>query len=507
MPKETLKKISAQTALMARPPIVVVMGHVDHGKTTLLDYIRKANIAAREAGGITQATAAYEIEHRPAGAAANDPARKITFIDTPGHEAFTAMRSRGAQAADIAVLVVAADEGVKPQTKEAIRIIEESKTPYIVAINKVDKTGGSVEKAVNDLMAAGVMLEGYGGQVSYHAVSAKTGVGVNDLLDLVILAADMENLTYDPSAPAEGFVLEAKRDPKRGIEATVIVKNGTLRRGDAVHTPSVMGKVKILEDFLGKTAAELAPSAPAIIIGFEKIPRVGEVFDADGNGGHSGGASAAPSGKGHPAAAAGKLGRSKPNTLNLILKASDAGSLEALSVVLRGVKETGGRELNIIEEGVGDITDGDVRHAIATQATIVGFKNRVEKGARVLADAQSVTVITSEIVYDLADTIAEYLGSGASGAAEGELEVLAVFNQEKFQKQLVGGRVTSGTFRPKAAFDIVRGASGAAVGHGKVLGMREKKSEIFQADKGKEIGVLVDSQTLVQVGDKLSIKK
>ncbi len=255
MQKETLKNIPIKTALKARPPIVVVMGHVDHGKTTLLDYIRKANIAAREAGGITQATAAYEIEHRSSGAPAAEPARKITFIDTPGHEAFTAMRSRGAQVADLAILVVAADEGVKPQTKEAIEIIENSKTPFIVAINKVDKTGGNLDKARNDLMAAGVLLEGYGGQVSYHAVSAKTGEGVDELLDLILLAADIENLTYDPSLAASGFVLEAKRDPKRGIEATVIVKNGTLTRGDTIATHTASGKVKILEDFLGKTVA------------------------------------------------------------------------------------------------------------------------------------------------------------------------------------------------------------------------------------------------------------
>jgi translation initiation factor IF-2 len=470
------------------------MGHVDHGKTTLLDYIRKANIAAREAGGITQATAAYEIEHAD---------RKITFIDTPGHEAFTAMRSRGAQVADLAILVIAADEGVKPQTKEAIQIILDAKTPFIVAINKVDKTGGNLDKARNDLMAAGVLLEGYGGQVSYCAVSAKTGEGVDGLLDLILLAADVEDLTYDATAPASGFILEAKRDPKRGIEAAVIVKNGTLSRGDAVHTRSAFGKVKILENFLGKTVSELEPSAPAIIIGFEKIPQVGEEF-AVGELTLTQGAT--------PALAVAKtvnqIAKSKPDTLNLILKAGDAGSLEALSVVLRGIDQKGGKEINIVEEGVGDITDGDIRHAIATKATIIGFKNRVEKGAKVLADAQTVTVITSEIVYDLATAVEEYFSGARGPAAAGELEVLALFNQEKPQKQLVGGRVTNGTFRPKTSFDIVRGVVGSApVGHGKVLSLRETKSEIFQAEKGKEIGVLLDAQTIVQVGDKLVIRK
>jgi translation initiation factor IF-2 len=494
MPKETLKNIAIKTEVKTRPPIVVVMGHVDHGKTTLLDYIRKANIAAREAGGITQATAAYEIVHAD---------RKITFIDTPGHEAFTAMRSRGAKVADLAILVVAADEGVKPQTKEAIQIILDAKTPFIVAINKVDKTGGNLDKARNDLMAAGVLLEGYGGQVSYHAVSAKTGEGIPDLLDLILLAADIEDLTYDASAQASGFVLEAKRDPKRGIEATVIIKNGTLTRGDGVRTQTASGKVKILENFLGKTVNELVPSAPAIIIGFENIPKVGEEF-AVGELAEA----AAAKGAGPAAKPANQISKSKPNTLNLILKAGDAGSLEALSVVLRGIDQKGGKEINIVEEGVGDITDGDIRHAIATKATIIGFKNRVEKGAKVLADAQTVTVITSEIVYDLKTAVEEYFSGARGPAGEGELEVLALFNQEKPQKQLVGGRVTSGTFRGKASFDIVRGHVGSTpVGNGKILGLREKKSEIFQADKGKEIGVLVDSQTIVQVGDKLLIRK
>ena len=399
--KRNTQKYFDKSRVKTRPPIVVVMGHVDHGKTTLLDYIRKANIAAREAGGITQATAAYEIVHAD---------RKITFIDTPGHEAFTAMRSRGAQVADLAILVVAADEGVKPQTKEAIKIIVDAKTPFIVAINKVDKTGGNLDKARNDLMAAGVMLEGYGGQVSYCAVSAKTGEGVDELLDLVLLAADVEELTYDASAPASGFVLEAKRDPKRGIEATVIVKNGTLSRGDAVHTPSASGKVKILEDFLGKTVPRSSRPRRRSSSALKRSRRWARNLRWASWRKSAGGAAAFGAGvSGAAVKAANQIAKSKPNTLNLILKAGDAGSLEALSVVLRGIDQKGGKEINIVEEGVGDITDGDIRHAMATQATIIGFKNRVEKGAKVLADAQTVTVITSEIVYDLSTAVEEYL--------------------------------------------------------------------------------------------------
>ena len=477
---------------MQRPPIVVVMGHVDHGKTTLLDYIRKANIAAREAGGITQATAAYEIAHG---------GRKITFIDTPGHEAFSAMRSRGAQVADLAILVVAADEGVKPQTKEAIKIIEESKTPFIVAMNKIDKTGGNLDKARNDLMAAGVLLEGFGGNVSYHGISAKTGEGIDELLDLVLLAADLENLTYDPSAAASGFILEASRDPQRGIEASVIVKNGVLRRGDVITTPTASGKVKILENFLGKMAQELEPSSPALVIGFEKIPMVGEAFKTGDDADPKVAAMAAGTGPR-------RFAQPKANALNLILKAGDAGSLEALSTVLHGVDRKGGKELNIIEEGVGDITDGDVRHAQATQAAIIGFKNRVEKGAKMLADAQEIIVITSEIVYDLADAVEEFFTGSRGPAVAGELEVLALFNQEKKEKQLVGGRVGHGTFRDKAAFDLVRGPLGTApIAQGRVLGLRERKDEITSAETGKEIGVLIECSVDVAVGDHLVIRK
>jgi translation initiation factor IF-2 len=515
MANKIAKTIAIASSVRQRPPIVVVMGHVDHGKTTLLDYIRKANIAGREAGGITQAVGAYEIEHTSTGSSEK---RKITFIDTPGHEAFGAMRSRGAEVADLAILVIAADEGVKPQTKEAIKTIEASKTPFIVAINKIDKTGGNLDKARNDLMAAGVLLEGYGGQVSSIGVSAKTGAGVDELLDLVLLSADLEGLTYDASAPASGYVLEAKRDPQRGIEATVIVKNGTLHRGDMIRTATVAGKVKILENFLGKTVSELEPSAPALIIGFDDIPKVGEAFmirelgdEAPAGSGATGTSAAA--GKGNHGGqnqnhVASHLAKSKPNTLNLILKASDAGSLEALSSVLRSTDQKGGKEINIIEEGIGDITDGDIRHAMATKATVIGFKNRVAGGAKTLADAQSVLVITSDIVYDLTTAVEEFFTGKRGPAASGELEVLALFNQEKLPKQLIGGRVTNGMFYGKGSFDVVRGPLGTTpLGNGKIIGLREKKTAITQAEKGKEIGVYVDAAVKLEIGDRLVVRK
>ena len=504
---------STSSGLRPRPPIVVVVGHVDHGKTTLLDYIRKTSVAAKEAGSITQAVGAYEIVHTQTNAdemrinadkiSANQrsnqresaPAegRKITFIDTPGHEAFSKMRSRGAEVADLAILVVAADEGVKPQTKEAIDILNAAKTPFVVAVNKIDKTGGDTQKAANDLANAGVLLEGRGGQVSFHGISAKTGEGVDELLDLVLLATDLENLTYDPAAPASGYVIEVHHDWRRGTEVAVIIKDGILKKNSEIYTKTTKGKVRILEDFLGNAAEELAPSAPALIIGFEKPPQAGEVFSVEPPEISAVLATA-------PAAARTAVGLKGENPkLNLILKATDAGSLEALSVVIRSLG-TDDKPLQIISESVGDITDGDVKSAIATGSAIIGFKNKADKAAGNLAQAQEIKIITSDIIYDLEKAVKEFLATLGRPAILGELEVLAVFNQEKLDKQLVGGRVTSGVIRNKATFEI----SGAL---GRILSMREKKSELTQAEQGKEIGLFVNFGSPIKVGDKLVIRK
>jgi translation initiation factor IF-2 len=477
--------------LKPRPPIVVVMGHVDHGKTTLLDRIRKTNIAAREAGGITQSIGAYEIEHN---------GKKITFIDTPGHEAFIKMRARGAKIADLAILVVAADEGVKPQTQESIKILQETKTPYLVAITKTDKPNADIERTKQELTAAGVLLEGYGGKISYEAVSAKTGDKINELLDLLLLAAELENLTYDPQKPAAGYILEARLDPRRGMEASVIVKDGILRQGQPIATPSGKGKIKILENFLGKAVKELAPSAPGLVLGWEELPQVGEEFI-------TGEAANIDLAKRPPVALRTKepspteVVEVKEEGQNIILKAVDAGSLEALAGIIRAMAAE--KPLKIVSQSIGDVTDGDVKFAIAAGSKIIAFKSRVDKSARTLAENNKVKIIASGIIYELVKAVEELLTQKEAEVA-GELEVLAVFNQNKPERQLIGGRVTRGAIKNKAAFEILRDR--ATLGKGKILNLQSMKKDVTEVEAGKEAGLLVNSQILIQVGDKLIIK-
>lgn len=486
MQDEHSKRIPVSNApgLMPRPPVVVVMGHVDHGKTTLLDYVRKANVAEREAGGITQTVGAYEIVH--AG-------KKITFIDTPGHKAFTSMRTRGAHVADLAILVVAADEGVRPQTEEVITIIKASETPFVVAMTKIDKPNANIEKVKNDLLAAGVLLEGYGGDISYEPISAKSGVGVDKLLDLILLAAELENLTYDPGTRASGYVLEVQQNPKRGAEAVVIVKNGTLRRGGTIHTPSAQGKVRMLDDFLGKPASELSPSSPAIIVGFETLPQIGEEFFEGEGTSH---AEAVPGARVIASRTEGE------STLNLVLKAGDAGSLEALHQVVAGlpVKDT---KIMVVGQSVGDITEADVKLAVATGAVIAGFAVKADKSAKNLSDGQHITIITSPIIYKIVEMIEETLTGGLQKFS-GSLDVLALFNQKKLSEQLVGGALTEGILKAKIAVEIFRG--GKPVGTGRIINLREKKSDITEAVAPKEIGLIVNSEMKIEIGDRIVAK-
>jgi len=464
-----------------RSPIVVVMGHVDHGKTTLLDYIRKTNLTAKEAGGITQSIGAYEIEIETRDK--EQGTRKITFIDTPGHEAFVKMRARGATAADLAILVVAADDGVKSQAKESIKILKETETPFVVAINKIDKPNADIERTKADLMKEEVLLEGFGGSVSWQAISAKTGQGVNELLDLVLLAAEVEGLTYDPEANASGFVIEAEFGSSRGVEVSVVVRNGILRSGENITTKTASGRVKILENFFGERVNELAPSSPAKIIGFESLPAAGEEFVA--------GKvdlvvlSPKPSQKQKT-----EIKETSENSIRIVLRADVAGSLEAISDILKVLPDV---NLEIVDEAVGKVTDGDVQLAISTGAAIISFKSKVEKSAATLARNNDVRIISSEIIYELVKVVEGMLKEGVK-EIKGELEILATFSK-KGNRQTVGGRVIKGILK-KGRAEVWRDEE--RLGEAKITNLQESKKDVAQVAEGKETGLLIDSEIAIE---------
>lgn len=472
--------------LLPRSPIVVVMGHVDHGKTSLLDYIKKTDLAAKEAGGITQSIGAYEISHSSAN---SGEIKKITFIDTPGHEAFSKMRARGARVADLAILVVAADDGVKPQTKESIETLKATNTPFIVAINKIDKSNVDIEKTKNDLMQAEVLLEGFGGNISWQAISAKTGEGINELLDLALLAAEIENLTYDPSIGGKGVIIESKKDNRKGITAVVVVKDGVLRAGDDIATSTAAGKVKILENFMGERAAEILPSGPALILGFDNLPQVGEEFS---------------SGKAEfmvfePIGAKEKVFNSMNGEsvkLGVVLKADVGGSLEALKEVVGNIKG-----IKIIDASLGEVTDGDVKIASTTGAAVFGFKVKIAKAAEAFAKARGVKIIISEIIYDLLKKLEEEAAIGGQSAVGVELEILAVFSASNLKKQVVGGKVLVGELKNRAAVEIFR--NNEEIGKGKILNLQHQKNDVGAVVEGKECGLFLEADAIVNVGDKL----
>ncbi len=483
---------------LPRPPIVVVMGHVDHGKTTLLDYIRKTTVAIKEAGGITQSIGAYEITHTPISI--NQPnqhesapaeGRKITFIDTPGHEAFSKMRARGAKVADLAILVVAADDGVKPQTNEVIQVLKQTETPFVVAINKIDKNNADPEKVKQELMQAGVLLEGFGGNVSWQAISAKTGEGVNELLDLLLLTAEVENLTYNPEAKCSGVVIEAKMDSRRGLTAIAIVRNGILKVGDEITTQSAVGKIKILENFLGERVEELFPSSPALILGFESLPQIGEEFWS----GEVNLAEIKPIPAGAVAAITPISQPVVPSVVSLIVKADVSGSLEAVTGIIKTIPG-----VEVLSESVGDITDGDVKAASSNGASIVGFNVRITKPAENLAKAQNVLIITSEVIYELVKILQDKAES-LKKPIQSEIEILKVFSH-KGKRQLIGGRVNSGKIKNKSELKIIRGDN--EVGQGRVTNLQSQKQDAREVNLGEECGILFESETTVEVGDKLT---
>ncbi|MBI2097973.1 MAG: GTP-binding protein [Candidatus Vogelbacteria bacterium] len=480
---------------MERPPIIVVLGHIDHGKSTLLDYIRKTKIAEGEAGGITQKVSAYEVNHH---------GKNITFIDTPGHEAFSSMREHGIAAADIAILAVSAEDGVKTQTLEAKNEIEKNHLPYVIAISKIDKPGANPERVKQQLLENSILLEGFGGSVPWAAISAKTGAGISDLLDLLLLVAEVTELKKAQKDETEGFILEARVDSKKGIAAAAIIRAGTLRRGDYLTGNNECFRVRKLEDFLGRDVAELAAGRPALVYGWRAVPAAGARWRASKDKIKVKLPVRPDSPRKLPAEET--TGDSNETIAPLIIKADTRGSLEAVKkeiqkLVVPGVK------IKILAAGVGAITENDVKlTSAARDAIIVGFNVKTEKAANNLAAKQQTTRAAFDIIYKLSEWLeAELTKRRAVVEIEtvlGLAKIIKLFSQTK-NKQIVGGLVLDGRIAAGRPIRIKRRE--ALLGAGEILELRQQQSQVGQVEKGKQFGALVKSRHLLAPGDLVEI--
>ena len=484
-------------AAAPRPPIVAVMGHIDHGKSSLLDYIRKSKVAAGEAGGITQHVSAYEAVHEHEG-----KERSITFLDTPGHEAFRALRARGAQAADIAILVIAAEEGVKPQTLEAFEAATEAGTPVVVAFTKIDKNGADIERAKYSAVEHGIYLEGLGGSIPYAGVSSKSGEGVPELLDLVLLTADLAELTADPDALAEGFILESSQDPKQGQSATLIIKNGTLKTGQFVVAGNALAPVRFIEDFKNTRIPEAKPSQPARISGWTSLPPAGTPFrtaltkkDAEKLAQEETQSSSAS----YALTETGEGGVELP----LILKTDVTGSLEAIKHELRKIAHER-VAIRIVLEGIGAVAEGDVKSAVASGATIIAFNVGTDSLARDLAERTGVSIKSFTIIYELYARVQELVNEHAPQITVeetlGEAKVLKAFNIAG-NKHVLGAKWVSGALTIGDLVKIDR--RGIVLGTGKLTNLQVARADVKEIHTEGEFGLQVEAKADIAGGDTL----
>jgi translation initiation factor IF-2 len=480
--------------IVERPPIVVVMGHVDHGKSTLLDTIRKSNTVEKEAGGITQHVAAYEAVHKD---------KRITFIDTPGHAAFTAIRARGANVADIAVLVVAADDGVKAQTLEALAQIRDSGIPFVVAINKIDKPNASVERTQGSLMEKGVYLEKLGGEVPWAAISAKSGTGVDELLDLILLVAEINEYKADASGPATGWVIEAHRDAKRGVAATLITTEGTLKSGMAVVAGTALSPVRIMEDHTGKTLKSASFSTPILLVGFDELPSVGERFlsfksKRDAEETRSRHLQEVKS----TAAATTTEDGTERFYLPLIVRADASGSLEAILQETARIGDEHSR-ISIVQSGIGNISEGDVKTALAgsTQGVVIGFNVDTDRTAEALIRQHSVRAESFNIIYKLTERVEELLKElrpkRKVEETLGSAKILKVFSHRK-TGHTIGGKMASGYLEKRKDVRILR--KGELVGTGFLETIQANRQNMDRVEEG-EFGAQVETEDAIREGD------
>ncbi len=494
-------KTEQPKTLSPRPPVVVVMGHVDHGKSTLLDYIRKTNIVEGEAGGITQHLGAYEVNHKTA----EGVMRALTFIDTPGHAAFSGMRTRGAHVADIAILVVSAEDSVKAQTKEAYETIKASETPFVVAINKIDRPNANIEKTKLDLAEIGVYVEGYGGDTPVVPISAKEGTGVSDLLDMITLMADLAELTGDHHKLAVGVVIEARLDAKRGISATLIVKDGTLTKGQFIVADGALVNTRILENFAGTAIESATFSSPIRVTGFDSEPKAGSQFFAYAK-------------KPDAEQAREMFLETRKNfrdtvsetegvlRIPVIIKSDVAGTGEAVEGELRKL-ETDTVKWKILDRSVGTIGEGDIKLASSdANVIILGFNVSMDARARDAAEKNKTTVETFDIIYKLTDYAKELVANRTPKITTEEItgtaKILKTFSRTK-DRQVVGGKVLTGAVSVGAVVRIMR--RDFEIGTAKIVGLENHKIKATSVDEGNEFGMLIESKLEIAAGDTINV--
>ncbi len=515
----------------SRPPVVVIMGHIDHGKSTLLDYIRHSNIVAGEAGGITQHVGAYQVEHTTG----EGKKSMLTFLDTPGHAAFTGIRERGAQAADIAILVVSAEDGVKPQTLEAYKNIKDARLPFIVAINKIDKPNANVNKTKESLGEKEIYVEGWGGDIPCVEISALKGTGVSDLLDMVMLVTEISDLKSNLMDPAGGVIIETERDARSGISATLLIKNGTLTTGSVVVSGDAYAPVRFINNFKGEKIASATAGMPVMILGWSKIPHVGLPFVTVSNkkeaekmteeyaqaekvkiqSAKSAEILTDRSLSERSASVASSAGQEKLTadgadvtivTLPLIIKTDVIGSLEGIKHELAKITHDKVK-LKIVSEGLGEINENDVKVALGDpHVIIVGFNAEPDKKAAAMIEraATPINVKNFKIIYELIQYIQDIFTSKIPKEYVeemlGKVKILAVFSKEK-DRQVVGGKVQEGIIASGVEVRIIRREN--EIGRGKIRELQSQKKRVDEVAIGFECGMMVEAKMEIAVGDKI----
>lgn len=482
---------NTQRGIVSRQPVIAVLGHVDHGKSSLLDFIRKSNVVGGEAGGITQRISAYEVLHTTT----DNRTLPITFLDTPGHEAFQSMRERGVEIADIAILIVSAEDGVKAQTLEAWKTIDSHKLPYVVAINKIDKPGADIQKTKNSLVENGIYIEGYGGDVPCVEISAKTGQGIDFLLETLLLVVEMNDLKANLDIDATGFVLESFVDQKRGISATLVIKDGTLSTQGSILAGTALSPIRIIEDFAGRLIKNPHAGQPIKVTGFDEAPIAGSTFISSGDKKEIERRKNETESNEVHVVLDPRLYRNAKVVIPVIVRADSLGTLSAVIRELQK-RETNDVKIKIIGQGIGPVTEGDVMQAGSDEkVVIVGFAVKIDNKAREQALRFNVVPQTFDIIYKLSEwfdtLVLERLPYEEKEVVLGTLKVLKSFSSQK-DKHVIGGKVETGRITLNSLVKIIR--RGVEMGKGRIVELQSQKIKTNEVIEGNECGLMVETK-------------